>query len=74
MKKPVPVISTIKKVVRKARAKSSGKSTLIKLKNKNIAKKRLTHQITVVSKAKAKAKKKVKPFYTVAFKKRRTYK
>ena len=75
MKKVVPVLSTIKKVVKKARQKakfSSSGSVIQKNKDRKAVEKRKHHSISVVKKAKAKAKRKYQtPFHTVVFNKKK---
>ena len=73
----VPVLSTIKRVVKQARHKakfSSSSSSIQKNKQRKAIEKR-THSLSVVKKAKSKAKRKYsKPFYSVAIDKRKKYK
>lgn len=69
----VPVLSTIKKVVKSARQKakfSSSVSAIQKNKQRKAIEKR-THSLSVVKKVKAKAKRKYrKPFLSVALSKK----
>ena len=75
MTKLVPVLSTIKKAVKKAREKKiHSSSTVQKVKRNRAVEKRKHHIQTAIGKTKAKARKHKKPFLTMALQKHKKHK